>query len=129
MKRHQASIVLGLIVVAITGCTARGEGGHAGSSSVLTRAEIEESSYSNAMDLIQAERPQWLRIRGAPSIETPQYIVVYVDGIRRGTREALRRIPVANIEEMRHLTGREAQFKYGTDNALGAIEIITRSRR
>lgn len=114
-------------LIALGGCASTGTNGGGGDSDLLTREEIEASSHTNAMDLIRAERPQWLRIRGAVSIVTPQEITVWVDGMQRGTLGVLDQIPTANIQEIRHYSASEAQFRFGTGNAMGAIEIITRS--
>ena len=67
--------------------------------SVITRAEIEASRQTNAFDLVRAEWPHWIRIRGSTSFTQEPTIPVYMDGLRIGDRpEALGEISILDIE-------------------------------
>lgn len=116
------------VLLVAAGCAAAVGTGSGGDRSVISQEEIEASHQTNAYDLVRAERPNWLRVRGGSFSGQPR-IPVYVDGLRLGDRaEALRQISVSDIQEIRYYDAREAQFKYGTGNAHGAIEIVTRQR-
>lgn len=121
--RFMGSTLIALL--AIGGCASTGAGG-GGDRNVLTRAEIEASSQRFALDLVRAERPHWLRVRGTLSMGGSQPIQVYVDGVRRGTVEELDQISLDNIYEIRYYTGSQAQLKFGVGNVHGAIEVLTR---
>ena len=97
------------------------------SNSLITREEMLKSTSPDALGVIQALRPDWLRSRGATSFAggVPD-VVVYVDGARVGHREVLRQLPTTHIKEMRHLSATEATQKWGTDHSGGVIEIVTR---
>lgn len=126
MNQHRCTGVAGLaVVLLVAGCAAGTSGGV--DRSVITRAEIEASHQTNAFDLVRAERPHWIRIRGSTSFTTEPMIPVYMDGLRIGDGpEALGEISIHDIEEIRHYDGRQAQYKFGLGNVQGAIEVIAR---
>lgn len=97
--------------------------------SLLTRAEIQTAPASNAFDLVRELRPAWLQVRGPNSLSRVAEVSVYVDGMRRGGPDALSGIRTESIEEMRYLSAREAQARYGLDNTSGAILVRTRGGR
>ena len=94
--------------------------------SVLTLEEIQSSSASNGFDLVRELRPSWLRVRGPKSIGQVTEVSVFLDGMRMGGPDTLSDIRTATIKEMRYLTAREAQTRYGMDNTSGAIVVRTR---
>ncbi len=53
-------------------------------------------------------------------------ILVYIDGVRAGGTDMLGNVAAINIQEIRHYSAREAQFKFGVGHVQGAIEVITR---
>ena len=97
-------------------------------TNVITAEEIEQkTSPQNALDLVRALRPAWLRNRGPTTIMMQETgVSVYVDGTRRGSLDELRLINRDQIEEMRFLSGSDAQSRYGMDNVSGVIEVTTR---
>lgn len=112
-------------VVALTGCASAGAG-TSRDQSVITRDEIVEANQMNALDLVQVHRPHWLRTRGSTSFTNEPAIVVYIDGVRSGGTDMLANVAAINIQEIRHYSAREAQFKFGVGHVQGAIEVITR---
>ncbi len=53
-------------------------------------------------------------------------IKVYVDGVLRANGvEALKRISILEVSEMRHLDASDATMQYGTDHGAGAILVTT----
>lgn len=97
----------------------------------ITLNEIEATHVANAYDVVQALRPEFLRSRGVASIRsgTPEYAVVYIDGVRVGPLGELRRIPREQLEELRYLSGSDATTMYGTGHGGGAILVVTKRGR
>lgn len=121
MRRRASSTAL-LALVAVAACATAAPGTRR-NQSVLTRKEIEDAPQLTAMELIQAQRPFWLQMRGNKSFTTAPHIPVYIDGVRAGEVDMLRQISTQDIEEIRHYDARQAQFKFGTGHEYGAIEI------
>jgi hypothetical protein len=94
--------------------------------STLTHEEIQAGAASNAFDLVRELRPAWLRVRGPKRLDQESRVSVYLDGMRLEGPDALSGIRTATIEEMRYLSAREAQARYGLDNTSGAILVRTR---
>lgn len=128
--------ILGLsrfaIVVALTACASSGTAGSGRhSSDQVTSAEIATSSASNAYELIERLRPNWLRPRSAGSLSggvRTQLIVVYLDGHRLGDLVSLRMLSVAGIRSMQWLDATRAATvltEVGSDPIAGAIIIKT----
>lgn len=92
----------------------------------LTQAEIQGASASNAYELVRELRPAWLRVRGSKSIAQVTEVSVFLDGMRLGGPDTLSGIRTSGIKEIRYLTAREAQTRYGMDNTGGAIIVRTR---
>lgn len=113
-------------LVWVSACAMAGPADPAPNRAELTRAEIERSTYANALDLVTAERPHWLRTRGRTSFMNEPEIGVYVDGVRAGGPEFLGQLSPMNIESIRYYDGREAQFRFGVGHTHGALEVIMR---
>lgn len=116
-----------LLVLLVTACGAA-RGTNRGSSDVLTREEINQSSATTALELLQQLRPQFLRSRGSTSIQNPRpdYPVVYMNEVRHGTVESLRTVMVEEIDEVRFISGADATTRWGTGHGAGVIQILAR---
>lgn len=97
----------------------------------ITLTEIEEAHVSNAYDLVQALRPEFLRSRGVSSVRsgTPEYAIVYIDGVRAGGPGELRRVPREQLQEISYMSGSDATTMYGTGHGGGAILVVTKRGR
>lgn len=135
--RHRDRI-LGWLVVAVTvlaiapGCasTDSGSAQERGSRDVLTRAQLDAVDHLSAYDAIRRYRPTWLRThRGQDSFvsEGRRGLRVYVDRVFFGGADALPKLDVRHIQEIRFLDKRKATMEFGTDHGEGAILITTRS--
>jgi len=120
-------------VVALSACASSGTTGSVRrpSSDQVTRAEIASSSATNAYELIQRLRPNWLRVPNVGSIgggARSQVIVVYLDDQRLGDIDALRDLSAAGITSMQWLDAAKAAtvlHEMGSDPIAGAIIIRT----
>ena len=119
-------------VAAFSACASSATVGSARhSSDQVTYAEIASSSATNAYQLIERLRPNWLR---APSIGSigggarSQIIVVYLDGHRLGDLQSLNTLSVDGIRSMQWLDAARAATvltEVGSDPIAGAIIIKT----
>jgi hypothetical protein len=113
--------------VVLGGCASTGGNLSSGSRSVIERGDIEDNPASNAWDLVQSVRPEWLRVREEVGIGRTNDIVVYLDNARLGGREALRSVPVASVQYLRRFDPVAANLRWGAGHAYGAILISTTS--
>jgi hypothetical protein len=120
------------LAFAFNGCATSGSSGSRGSGNRLTAEEIAEVSALTAYEIVEVARPQWLRPRrlragATPSMGSDQAgPVVYMDGVRVGTLEELRRIRSDAVAEMQYLSPSDATNRFGTNHDTGAILVITR---
>lgn len=113
--------------VLLYGCASPRTGGEGTTRNVITAEEIADPTFhtASAWDAVQRLRPHWLRSRATISSgETSPF--VFLDGSRFGDLQALRTIPVADVEEMRFLDSRDATTRFGTGYSAGVIEVSTR---
>ena len=95
-------------------------------SSLITTEEIRESSATTAYEVVSRLRPAWLRKRGMSSLNREGTILVYRDGLRMGSPEALRQLNVSDIASISYMDGMEATQRFGTDHGNGVIAVSTR---
>jgi hypothetical protein len=123
---HSAcAFVLALILGA---CAATGE--RRSSPGAIGYQTISEGSYANltAHEIINHLRPEWLRPRGAVSLQSPNasYPVVYVNGTRYGPLDSLRQLPSDSIRQIEYMGASDATTRFGTGHPGGVIMITTR---
>jgi hypothetical protein len=126
MTRYLATL---LVAVFAAGCATSPDGAPArGSRSVLTEEELARSNAVNLFEAVQSLRPEWLRTRGlmTPNNPNPEPAMVYVNGVRSGTIDALRGLRLHDAVELRFLSPSDATTRYGTGHTGGAIEVRTR---
>ena len=97
------------------------------SNALITRDELGKSTARDALTAVRSLRPDWLRGRGATSLQAgvPE-VVVYMDGQRVGTADVLSQFATVHIKEMKYFGATEATQRWGTDHSGGVIEIVTR---
>jgi hypothetical protein len=130
--RHnfRSALLLVLLAGSATACATAGTGEAVSStsrSSPITLAEIRQSSASNALELVQALRPNWLRARGQTSIRYGDEVVVYLNNIRLGTIESLREISTTNVGSVEYVEPRLANMRWGAGHTQGAIVVNNRT--
>lgn len=143
-KATMVGLALISVSVAAGGCASAGGGGGgtSGTSSMITRAQIEESGAKNAFDLIQQYRPRWLRpsrnqntlsgqatarARGQDDGDVlwgqETYPRIYLDGAYFGDLDALTDMPTDGLASVEFIDAREATTRYGTGNMAGIIQM------
>ena len=127
--------VLATTMVALTACASGGRGTSAATQNpnLISMEEIVESSASNAYEVIQRLRPNFLRTRGAvhgtPGAANAMEmvdLVVYLNENRLGGSDQLRQISTTDIREIRYFNSSEATTKWGTGHSAGAIQVVSR---
>ena len=121
-------LLVAALACAGVGCAGNTAGdGTRRDANLITYEEVSETHFTNAYELINALRPNWLQARsqsiGTRSAGLP---VIYVDGSRMGTVEFLRQIPAGQVQTAQFLRAPEATSRYGSNHTGGAILIVTR---
>jgi hypothetical protein len=122
-----------MLIVLGCGCSSMREGTTGKvQGDVLTAEEIATTIAQNAYEAISLRRPFFLKSRGvrslreAPTGQTVEYPVVYLDRMYYGDLESLRTISVSTIVEIRYLDFNSATVQFGTGHSGGIIHVITK---
>jgi len=122
-------VIIGVLGAMLIACASGGNRRPAArDADRITFAEIETLQVATAFEVVQQLRPEFLRTRGPASVTSaaPVEAVVYLDGVRQGGPEALRRIRKQTLREIQYLDSREATTQFGTGHRAGAIMVVTR---
>ena len=110
---------------------------------LLTLEDIRAAPPSSVHQLIRAKRPRWLTIRGHSTLRTvpgrdimgrptvfmePAQIIVYMDGVRFGSQDALKSINTDDVASIEYLDAQSATQAYGSNHQYGAIIVRRRVR-
>ena len=144
------SLVLALLTLAIAGTAAEAQQKKVKrDKKLITAEEVSEAAVNNAYEAVQKLRSDWLRQgqrqmtvysraeRGNDSPRSNQEtgsledasdsrgvkLTVFIDGTEVGGVEELQRIQSNRVEEMRFLSGSDAQQQYGSRFAAGVIQV------
>jgi hypothetical protein len=91
---------------------------------VISQQEIQAiGDIGDAYTLVQHYEPSWLETRGQGSLRQPNEVVVYLENSRQGGPESLRQFSVINIQKIEFLPPAEANMKFGSGHANGAIMV------
>jgi hypothetical protein len=132
-KKHWSDLPAWMTVAVVTillGCTPpRTAAARNTDSMTITQDQIESLHATNAYDVVATLRPDFLHSRGRESSD-PRFpgvgVRVYVDDVWYGDANSLRGIPIGQVEEIRFYQSYDAQFKFGTGNTGGVIQIVTK---
>ncbi|HEX6132441.1 MAG TPA: hypothetical protein VFZ24_00575 [Longimicrobiales bacterium] len=130
MKRAVQAVVLMVLLGGTMACGATtGQTAARSGSAPITANEIAGTGHTDVYALVQALRPQWLRVRGAGSVSGGSgQIQVYLDGSHMGGVNTLRQISVQSVGRVEYLDGLDATQRWGLDHGNGAIVVTTRGR-
>ena len=99
------------------------------SADLVDLDEIDESTATNAYDLLTQIRPNWLRGRGNSNLRGGEALpVVYVAGVRQGSLEVLRGLSTLGVRQLRFIDAPTATMRYGSGHSGGIIEVLLRRR-
>jgi hypothetical protein len=129
MQRWMAGVLL--VALAACGPVASAGGGAAagggartasGGARVIGEADIDGSTASNLLELVQQLRPSWLQQRSF--VGGQGYPTVYLGTQPLGSVERLREVPTHNVREVRFLNGPEASSRFGARVPYGVIQVL-----
>ena len=133
MSCRDVSLPLALLVsLAFSACAGAaptpGAMGPSTSRRVLLADEIRAVSATDAYEVVQRLRPEWLRRRGQTSLRNPSAgeVVVYLDGVRYGGPRSLEGVRAESVVQMEYLDASDATTRFGTGHGGGAILVRTR---
>lgn len=92
---------------------------------VISASELASTSTLNLYDAIGLLRPAWPGFAGAGH-EGDSALPVYMNRLYLGGSEALTRVRVLDVAEVRFVPPVVALDRYGTRHPAGAIEVVTR---
>lgn len=93
---------------------------------LLTQAVLIEQHFANALEAVQALRPNWLQTRGSSTLlATQTQVVVYLNDTRLGGTETLQQITTPAVVTIRHFDGLAATARWGLDHGQGVILVTT----
>lgn len=118
-----------LLTAAVAACGASAPAQPRATRSVITAEEISSLNVTNAWEVIQHLRPDYLRSRGSVSIrnQAAQFAVVYVNGMRAGGLDELRSVRAGDVANIRFISAADATTRWGTGHTGGVIEITTKT--
>jgi hypothetical protein len=142
IPRHMF-VAFSALVFAATSLSAQNPGNAKKSSTVIVSEEVRASIETNAYDLVQALRPQWLRENHKETIRTKKVerpsgyrgdieiatvsdepvFVVFLDISKLGTLESLRDISVAGIGSLEFVSPAKATLRWGGGHTKGVIVV------
>ena len=130
MRHIRTLALVGLTISVVGACASAGEGTGSstprGSRNRIVRAELEGTSFSSVMDAVRRLRSTWLRPRGQTATGERSVMFVYIDNVRSGDLTRLESIPIDRVDAVVYLSPPDATMRFGTNHALGAIEVIMR---
>ena len=122
-----ALLVLLALPAATVACASRSSSaGHTRDRPDLITKSQFDPRYTNALEVVQALRANWLQTRGSDSFRTPSQVVVYMDNLPMGGIAALRQIRLDVVEYIRHYDAGAATSRWGTGHGAGVIYVSTR---
>ena len=120
----QRGFVTAILVLVCACATGRSDDAPRSSrnTDVLTSAELQERPGLTLYQVIERDRPTWLRIRGQRSLNPgDDAIIVYVNEVRQGGLGVLRDINPQHVAAVRFMSGPEAEGRWGPGHQSGAI--------
>lgn len=123
----EARLPLILLVLAVSACATKQSSPTAGSRNIITSEEIRDSGALTAYQAVRDLRPRFLR-PGRFNLKGSAYPIVYVDDMRLGEVDELRRIPTSDVLTIQYLSPPDATTRFGTGHTGGALLVTTRGR-
>lgn len=122
-------LCLALLTVAVAACATTPATKTRTDRNRITAEEVQQSQATDAYEVVQRLRPQWLNVRGGGSLTRGTGILVYLNSSRLGGVESLRQIEIETIQELEFYDQSKAVAMLsgiGSDAIAGAIIVHTR---
>ena len=132
MRKSLITIIAFGALVVISGCASSGTTRTQSEPDRITATEIASSNATNAYELINRVRPNWLRRTAPGSLGggvRSQVVQVYVDGTKYGELTILRSLGISGLKSIQWLDAVRAGTLLpgiGSEPIAGAIVITTR---
>jgi hypothetical protein len=120
IMRCAAVIVLAAVLQACA--SSGGTGRTAGIRTQVVQSEIATSGTTDALQLLERVRPEWLRVRNLPT-GRPSTVLVYLDNTRFGELASLRDIATETIGMVEYVSG-GAQQQYVLGNEAATVSAV-----
>jgi hypothetical protein len=93
----------------------------------ITAAELRRAVVTDALELVNLLRPEWLIQRGVSTFGDPETetIRVYLDNQELGGIDSLELVQVTVIRSIRFLNGARATALFGAGHTQGVIQVLT----
>jgi hypothetical protein len=101
-------------------------GAVAGEASVTGEVLKVDPAAGSAYQLIARSHSAWLAGRGPHEFPERANVVVYLDGLPIGGKQALRGLRASSIAEIRRLNAVEATRELGVEHGAGAILLTSK---
>lgn len=110
-KRFPSGLALALpvLVVACSSSASPAPPPRPTSSTIITRAELDDLGARDVYSAIQRLRPRWLVVRSMRSFSIETVVVAFQDRLLLGNAEALQRVGTEGIYEIEYIDGATAQ--------------------
>ncbi len=100
------------------------------SRNVITAEELATANASTVYEAVERLRPQFLQTHGAVSMQDMTAdILVYMDNVRVGGVDVLRRIEPGQVQEIRYVNAKDATTRYSTGHGGGVIEVTSKGSK
>jgi hypothetical protein len=114
MQQRFLSVLVMVFTVVAVACAKSASPGApprpSSSSTIITRAELEDVGARTALEAIQRLRPRWLVVRSMRSFSIETVVVAFQDRLLLGTADdALQRVGIDGIYEIEYVDGVTAQ--------------------
>lgn len=115
-----------VLALAATACATTADSSSRVSRNVITAEEIREVDALTAFDAVERLRPAFLR-RGRVNVDgdTKSFPIVYLDDLKLGGIDELRRIRASQVARIEYLSAADATFRFGTGHSGGALLVTT----
>jgi hypothetical protein len=128
MRFIRTLITFGAAALLAGGCASGGASGASnqsvGTRYVVSQQELASNSDRTLYELLERLHPLFLRTRDVSSAAQP--VDVYVDGGRTEGIDALRRISVSQVKDVRFYEPAEANLRFGNGHNGGLIAVTMR---
>ena len=140
VSRHMFVFAATLACAAAAG--AQNPGNVKRNSNLIVQEELQGAQATNAYELVQALRPQWLREKSYETIRTQQVerpngrgrievattsaepeIIVYINDTKFGNVDALRDIPATGLGSVEFVSPAKATMRWGAGHTKGVIVV------